>query len=400
VKKWGRRLGWLLFVAAVALALAWGYRPQPMTVEASPVTRGLMQVVVEEEGKTRVVDRFVVSAPVAGFAGRVNLEVGSQIRRGQTLVRLESLGSHAVDPRTKAQAQAQLTTAEAAVARAREEVEVAKTDARYWESLLPRRHELNEEGLISDEMLEQTESNSERATANLNTAQSAVKVAIAEHNAARVVLENTTAQERGKSGESVAVKAPVPGRVLKIFRESEGAVNSGEALLEIGNPTLLEVEVELLSADAVRTGPGTRVIFERWGGEHPLEGEVRSVEPFGFTKISALGVEEQRVRVIVDITSPREQWERLGDGYRVEAKFVLWEQSNVLQAPRSALFRKGEAWAAFVVDGQNAVLRTVQLGQQSGLVAQVTSGLAEGDLLITHPDDDIADGVEVQLREP
>lgn len=400
MKKWGRRLGWLLFVAAVALALAWGYRPQPMTVEASPVTRGLMQVVVEEEGKTRVVDRFVVSAPVAGFAGRVNLEVGSQIRRGQTLVRLESLGSHAVDPRTKAQAQAQLTTAEAAVARAREEVEVAKTDARYWESLLPRRHELNEEGLISDEMLEQTESNSERATANLNTAQSAVKVAIAEHNAARVVLENTTAQERGKSGESVAVKAPVPGRVLKIFRESEGAVNSGEALLEIGNPTLLEVEVELLSADAVRTGPGTRVIFERWGGEHPLEGEVRSVEPFGFTKISALGVEEQRVRVIVDITSPREQWERLGDGYRVEAKFVLWEQSNVLQAPRSALFRKGEAWAAFVVDGQNAVLRTVQLGQQSGLVAQVTSGLAEGDLLITHPDDDIADGVEVQLREP
>ncbi len=400
MKKWGRRLGWLLFAAAIVLALAWGYQPQPTVVEAAPVTRGPMQVVVEEEGKTRVVDRFVVSAPVAGFATRVNLEVGSQVRRGQTLLTLDSLGSHAVDPRTKAQAQAQVATAEAAVARAQEEVEVAKTDARYWESLLPRRHELNKEGLISDEMLEQTESNAERATANLNTAQSAVKVAIAQLNAARVTLENTTAQERGKSGETVAVRAPVPGRVLKIFRESEGAVNAGEALLEIGNPLLLEVEVELLSADAVRTGPGTRVILERWGGEYPLEAEVRSVEPFGFTKISALGVEEQRVKVIVDITSPREKWERLGDGYRVEAKFVLWEQSGVLQAPRSALFRRGEEWATFVVDGERAVLRSVRLGRQSGLVGEVTSGLSDGELVITHPDDAIEDGVEVRLREP
>ena len=400
MKKWLRRLGMLIFVAAIVGALVWGFRPQPALVEAVAVTRGLMQVVVEEEGKTRVVDRFVVSAPVAGYAQRVDLEVGSQVRRGQTLLRLDSLGSHAVDPRTKAREEAQIRTAEAALARAKEEVEVAKTDARYWESLLPRRHELNKEGLISDELLEETESNAKRATANLGTAESAVKVAEAELAAARSALEHSVAQERGKSGESVAVRAPIPGRVLKIFHESEGAVNSGEALLEIGNPRLLEVEVELLSADAVRTGPGTRVILERWGGEQPLEGEVRSVEPFGYTKISALGVEEQRVRVIVDIVSPAEEWERLGDGYRVEAKFVLWEESGVLQAPRSALFRADDEWATFVASGERAELRKVRLGQQSGLVAQVASGLSEGDLVITHPDDDIEDGIEVQLREP
>jgi HlyD family secretion protein len=186
--------------------------------------------------------------------------------------------------------------------------------------------------------------------------------------------------------------------VLKRFRESEGVVNAGEALVEVGSPRTLEVEVEALSSDAVRLSPGTRVLFERWGGDYPLEGVVRTVEPFGFTKISALGVEDQRVLVIVDFSSPREQWERLGDGYRVEAVFILWEGEDVLQVPASTLFRYQEGWAAFVIENGVARRRVVEVGHRSGLTAEILSGLAVGEQVIPHPSNDIEDGTEVILQ--
>ena len=185
---------------------------------------------------------------------------------------------------------------------------------------------------------------------------------------------------------------------LKINRESEGVIDVGQTLIEVGNPRTLEVVVEVLSADAVRISPGTKVIFERWGGEGTLEGVVRLVEPVGFTKISALGVEEQRVFVIADITSPPEQWQRLGDGYRVEAKFILWEEENVLQIPASSLFRHGDSWAVFAFQDDIAVRKTIEIGQRNGLSAQVVSGLNENENVITHPDDSIEDGVEVYIR--
>jgi HlyD family secretion protein len=197
----------------------------------------------------------------------------------------------------------------------------------------------------------------------------------------------------------VAVRAPTAGRVLKRFRESEGVVNAGESLVEMGSPRTLEVEVEALSSDAVRLTPGTRVLFERWGGDYPLEGIVRTVEPFGFTTISALGVEEQRVLVIVDFTSPREQWERLGDGYRVEAVFILWEGEQVLQVPSSALFRFGDGWAVFAIAEGKAARRGVEVGHRSGLTAEIVSGLNEGQRVITHPSNDIEDGTEVTIRQ-
>ena len=192
-------------------------------------------------------------------------------------------------------------------------------------------------------------------------------------------LKNFTAPNPAEPAELVAVHAPTAGRVLKRFRESEGVVNAGESLLEVGSPRTLEVEIEVLSSDAVRLAPGTRVLFERWGGDQPLEGLVRTVEPFGFTKVSALGVEEQRVLVIADFTSPHEQWERLGDGYRVEAVFILWEGENVLQVPASALFRQGDGWAVFVIEEGKAARRKVEVGHRSGLTAEVVSGLNEGD---------------------
>jgi HlyD family secretion protein len=194
------------------------------------------------------------------------------------------------------------------------------------------------------------------------------------------------------------VRAPVAGRVLKIPRKSEGVVTAGQALMEIGDPRALEVEVDVLSADAVRLHPGIKVEFERWGGEGQLQGKVRVVEPVGFTKVSALGVEEQRVWVIVDFTSPAAQWQQLGDGYRVEASFILWEDNNVLQVPASALFRDGAGWALFVVQQDKAIKRGVHVGQRNGLSAQILSGINEGDQVIVHPDDQVRDGVRVAVR--
>ena len=400
IVNWRRRLGLLGFCALVVLAIVWGFMPQPVPVETAAVVRGPLQVTVEEEGKTRVVDHFVISAPVAGFLRRIELDVGDSVKRGQELLALDPLRSTVLDPRARAEAQARVRTTQAALKGAQENVVAAAADARYWESQLARVRELHEAGTISDEELNQTEADARRTGANLRSAEFSVEVARSELQAARTTLRHSAAQQSGQPAETVAAHAPISGSVLKVLRESEGVVSRGEPLLEIGNPRLLEVEVELLSADAVRAGPGTRVILERWGGEGPLEARVRVVEPFGFTKISALGVEEQRVLVIADIVSPSEEWEKLGDGYRVETKFILWEEDEVLQVPSSALFRRSDQWAVFVVDGEFARLRNVQLGRRSGLTAQILSGVEAGELVITHPDDSIEAGVRVSRRTP
>ena len=400
IVNWRRRLGLLGFCALVVLAIVWGFMPQPVPVETAAVVRGPLQVTVEEEGKTRVVDHFVISAPVAGFLRRIELDVGDSVKRGQELLTLDPLRSTVLDPRARAEAQARVRTTQAALKGSQENVVAAAADARYWESQLARVRELHEAGTISDEELNQTEADARRTGANLRSAEFSVEVAQSELQAARTTLRHSAAQQSGQPAETVAAHAPISGSVLKVLRESEGVVSRGEPLLEIGNPRLLEVEVELLSADAVRAGPGTRVILERWGGEGPLEARVRVVEPFGFTKISALGVEEQRVLVIADIVSPSEEWEKLGDGYRVETKFILWEEDEVLQVPSSALFRRGDQWAVFVVDGEFARLRNVQLGRRSGPTAQILSGVEAGELVITHPDDSIEAGVRVSRRTP
>ena len=396
--KWRRRLGLPVFAVVVIGALVWGFMPKPVLVETAAAVRAPLQVTVEEEGKTRVVDRFVVSAPVAGFARRVKLKVGDVVRRGQVLLTLDPLRATVLDPRARAGARARVAAAEAALKAAKENVDAAAADASYGEAQLARNRELQRSGTISDELLNQTEADSRRTQANLRSAEASVEVASHDLRAAQTALRHSAAQQAGKPAETVAVRAPVGGSVLKVLKESEGVVNPGEGILEIGNARHLEVVVELLSADAVRTGPGTRVLLERWGGEYPLKGRVRLVEPFGFTKISALGVEEQRVLVVSDIISPSEEWERLGDGYRVEAKFVLWEEDNVLQVPSSSLFRRGEEWAVFVVNTAHVQHRTVEIGRRSGLTAQVLSGIDQGDLVITHPDDSIEDGVEVEPR--
>lgn len=389
----------LAILAAVALAVAYGFMPRPVAVDALEVRRGPMSVTIEEEGKTRVIDRFVVSAPVAGFARRIELNAGDPVKRGQVLVALEPLRAEVLDPRKRAEAEARVKAAEAALKEAEEEMAASRASADYAEAELRRIQGLHEKGYVSMGEFEQAETDARLAGARLRSLGFAVDVARFELEAARTALLYSAAEGTGGLKRRVAISSPVHGRVLKVQHESEGVVAAGEALIEIGDPRALEVEVEVLSDDAVRIGPGTRVLLERWGGAGPLEGRVRAVEPAGFTKVSALGVEEQRVLVISDIVSPPERWERLGDGYRVEARFILWEGEDVLQAPSSALFRHEEGWAVFVMKNGRALRRQVETGRRSGLSAEVLSGLSEGEMVIPHPDRSIEDRTRVKLRE-
>lgn len=384
--------------AAVILVIVYGFMPRPVAVDIVKASRGLLRVTIEEEGKTRVKDRFVVSAPVAGFMQRVELEVGDPVRKGQTVVVLEPLRSSVLDPRSRAEAEAAVAAAEASLKAAEEKARGAKADAEYAKANLERTRKLYQSGYVSKDAMEQSETEAKRTEANLLSAEAGVKVARFELEKARTALRYSAAEGSGDHSRTVAIRTPVEGRVLKVHRESEGAVNSGEALIDIGDPRKLEVKVEVLSADAVNIKPGTTVLFERWGSDAPLSGKVRVVEPAGFTKISSLGVEEQRVLVIADITSLPESWQRLGDGYRVEASFIIWEGKDVLQVPASALFRKGEGWAVFVVKNRRALQRQVAIGHRNGLVAEIVSGLAEGEEVIVHPDDTVKDGVRVRPR--
>ena len=396
--KWRRKIGWIIALIVVVMAIGYGFLPQPVLVDSAQVSRGLLRVTVREEGKTRVVDRYVISAPVSGFTQRIRLDVGDVVGQGQVVARLEPLRSPVLDPRSRAEAAARVETAQASLTAAEESTRVAAEDARYAETELGRIQALYDAGTVPREQLERAETEARRTQANLEASRANIKVAERELEAARVALQDFAAARSAAPSELVPVRAPTAGRVLKRFRESEGVVNAGESLLEVGSPRTLEVEVEALSSDAVRISPGTRMLFERWGGDYPLEGIVRTVEPFGFTKISALGVEEQRVLVIADFTSPRDQWERLGDGYRVEAVFILWEGGNVLQVPSSALFRYGEGWAVFGIAEGKAARRLVEVGHRSGLTAEIVSGLSESERVITHPSNDIEDGTEVTVR--
>jgi HlyD family secretion protein len=398
--RWKRWLGIILVLAAAAGLIGYGFRPQPMLVEGAAVRRGPLRVTVEEEGRTRVTDRFVVSAPVAGFARRIGLEVGDAVAAGQVVAQLEPLRPVTLDPRSRAEAEARVEAARAAKRGAEERARAAESEASYWDGELKRVQAMVKAGDMARERLDKTVLEQQRADATRKSARAAIEQADSDLAAARAALQYSSAG-RGNGAESAAivpVTSPVAGRVLKVAHESEGVVNGGEPLIELGNARSLEVEVDVLSADAVKIRPGTRVLFERWGGDGVLEGRVRSVEPVAFTKVSALGVEEQRVNVIADFVSPKEMWQSLGHKYRVEASFVLWEADSVLQAPASALFRYQDGWAVFVIEAGVARRRAVKVGHKNGLAAEILEGLKEGEQVITHPDSSIEEGKKVAPR--
>ena len=396
---WRKHTGLIIGAFVVLALIGIGFIPRPILVDAARVKHDVLKVVVEEEGKTRVIDRFVISAPVAGYMRRIELNVGDEISKGQQLVNLEPLRSSVLDPRSRAEAEARVAASKSALLATEKNARAADADAKYASSEYARLKPLRKSGTVSQEKFQQAQANARRTQANLESAGFSVEVARFELEAAQAAVRYSAASVTEGVPETVSIKAPVQGRVLKIHHESEGVLNAGEPLIELGDPSSLEVEVDILSRDAVRIKPGMKVVFEHWGGDMPIEGVVRTIEPVGFTKVSALGVEEQRVLAIIDLTSSKETWGRLGDGYRVEASFILWEDNNVLQIPSSALFRFKEGWAVFTIEDGEAQLRQVEIGHHGGLVVEVVSGLSDGEVVVTHPGDSIEEGSRVRLRK-
>jgi HlyD family secretion protein len=389
----------ITFTAVLMIALLiYGFWPQAILVEAVKVSKAPMTITIEEEGRTRVIDRYVIAAPVSGVTCRVDLDVGDEVTQQQTLLTITPLESEVLDPRSRALAQAGLAAAQSALQAASEQANAAAEASKLAILELNRYEPLLSKGTISRDQYDRALNDANTTAAQKRSADFKVEVARYELEAARAVLEHGSQIEKDDTVERIAVRSPINGRILKINRQCEGPVNIGEALLEVGDPTALEIEVDVLSADAVKILPGMPVRFERWGGPQPLQGIVRTVEPTGFTKISALGVEEQRVLIISDLTSPAEHWQQLGDGYRVDANFIIWHEEDVLQIPASSLFRHNEKWAVYKIENNEARLQTVNIGKHNGLVAQVLQGLSIGDELIDHPGNEVEDHRQVKVR--
>jgi HlyD family secretion protein len=396
-----RLMFWAPLALALALVLAWLFRPAAVPVDLVAVDRGPLAVSVSDEGETRVRDMYVVSAPVPGRMRRIELEVGDPVVADQTLVaRIEPSDPSFLDVRSAAEARAGVDAAAAARTHAGAQVRRAQAELDFARAEYERIRALARSHTVSENELDSAQRRARTAEAALAEAQAARQMRESEYQVARArLLAPGAARERVADCDCVSVYSPVNGRVLRIVNESEGVVGSGTPLVEVGNPDLLEVVVDLLSADAVRVQAGQRVLIEAWGGDQPLDGVVQRVEPFGFTKVSALGIEEQRVNVVIDISSPRERWERLGHGYRVEPRIVLWESSDVLRVPLSALFRQGELWAVFVERDGRAGLREVEIGQGNGLHAEVRSGLEAGERVVLHPAERVSPGVRLAERD-
>lgn len=391
---------WGSLVALLVIGLASAFRPRAIVVDMTEVQRGELVVTVDDEGRTRVHDIYVLSAPVAGHMRRIDLHAGDVVVARETVVaEIEPIDPAFLDPRSEAQAIADVRAAESAEALARANIEQTEAELEFARREHDRATQLIEEGTISQRERDNAEREYRTKRAALATALAALDVRSYELERARAALV-TPADTRARAEDCacVAIRAPVDGSVLRILQQSEAVVTSGTPLVEIGDPRDLEIVVDLLSSDAVSVAAGQRVLIERWGGETALEGRVRLVEPYGFTKVSALGIEEQRVNVIIDLTSPTEEWARLAHGYQVELRIILWEAADALKLPMLALFRDGEDWAVFVESGGRAELRHVTLGRRSQLEFQVLDGLEDGERVVLHPSDRVQAGVRIAAR--
>lgn len=392
-----RKLVFAAIVLVIAGLLAWAYRPGAVAVTVERVTRGPLEVVVEEDGRTRIRERYVVTPPVAGYLRRLEIHAGDTVTAGQRLFELEPLPAAALDARSLAEARARAAQAAAAERAAEAEAAQAAAAAAFALRERARLRPLFDAGQLSKAQYDRAAADAERSDALLAAARAAADVARHERRAAETSLRYAAGE---RSRGRMTITAPVGGVVLVIEREDEGVVAAGAPILAIGDPGSLELVTDVLSSDAVRLRPGMPVRVDRWGGEALLEGRVRTVDPAAFTKVSALGVEEQRVRVISDLLAPREQWLALGDAYRVETRFVVWSAEDALRVPHSSLFREGAEWAVYVVAAGRLELRRVRIGRRGVLHAEVREGLAEGDTVVTYPDDTLRAGLRATPRGP
>lgn len=391
---------WGALVALVVVGLIFAFRPRAVIVDVVAIERGPLHVTVDEEGETRVHDVYVLSAPVAGHMRRVDLHAGDTVTALETVVaRIQPIDPAFLDPRSEAQAEADVRAAESARALARAEVEQAKAELEFAEREHDRANRLIRDGTISQRELDLAERNLDTARAVLSTAIAALDVRNYELERAKAALVSPTETTAPVADcDCVSIRSPVDGQILRLIEQSETVVPAGAPLVEIGNSRDLEIFVDLLSADAVKVEAGQRVIIERWGGENALEGRVRLVEPFGFTKVSALGIEEQRVNVIIDLVSDESEWKRLAHGYQVDVRILLWEEDDALTVPLLALFRDGDRWAVFVESNGRAERRYVEIGRRNSLDAEVVEGLEAGERVVLHPSDRVVAGVRIAER--
>ena len=395
VRRMIRRLITGLFLAGVVALIVVASLPKPVPVDVAEVVRGVLEVTVDQDGQTRVKDRYVVSAPLTGTLGRLELRAGDSIEEGDVIARIAPLAPQLMDARSRAQSEARVQAALAGQRQARASVARAEAAMELATQLFERQRTLAERGGVSQQALDQARFEARARTEELTSARFGVRVADYEVRMARAALGGVDSEAE----EGMEVPAPVAGRVLRVVHQSEGVIQAGSPLVEIGDPAALEIAVDVLTADAVHIQPGAFVALERWGGEKSLEGHVQRVEPSAFTKISALGVEEQRVNVVIDIDSERDQWEALGDGYRVEARIRVWREEDALSVPSSALFRHDDGWAVYRVSEDGAAtLTAIEVGRRNGLRAQILEGLDEGARVVVHPSDQVVDGVAVRIR--
>lgn len=389
--KWRRWIFWLLAAAGVVAITIVGWRPVPVKIETALAKRGPLQVTVDEDGEARAHDRYVVTAPVEGSLARVELHDGDRVTRGQVIALLNPLP---LDPRQKEESAAHLHSAEALKREADERVERAQADYEQQRRDRERAERLFATGDISAQTFELRKSAETASLKDVEAARFKAQAAAYEVDATRAALLAVDAQ-RAEADRVVPVHSPVAGRVLRVVEKSERVVGAGAPLLILGDNSRLEVVIDVLSADAVKIKAGAPVLLEGWGGPQPVRARVRVIEPYAFTKVSALGVEEQRVNVVADFV---DRPGPLGDGYRVEARIVVWEKDDVLKVPVSALFRNGQSWCVFVLEGGRARRREVQTGQRATDEVELLQGLQEGAEVILHPSNLLNDGVRVAAR--
>lgn len=393
-----RRTISIIAVSAAALAaLAWAFAPRPLEVETATVTRGHFEQSIEEDGRTRLRERFTISAPVAARLARVQLREGDSVQAGDSLAVLTPVMPSMVDERSQREAVARLKAAEAAAAGAAARVDRARITREEARLELQRTERLAREGFVSASRLDSARLAADGARRDLDAAQAAHEAAMHERTQAAAVLQPIG---HGASGAPLQLRAPITGVVLRVPIQSEATVAPNTALLEIGDPGRLEVVAELLTTDAVLARPGTTARIERWGGP-PVEGSVRRVEPAAFTKVSALGVEEQRVNVIIDLVRTPEAWRSMGDGFRVTVQVITASVPDAIQVPVGALVpTEGGAMASYVVEDGRSVLKPLELAGRNSAMAWVSAGLQPGERVIVYPPPSVSAGRRVHPRAP
>ena len=411
-----KRKTWMVGGAAavvLVLAVAWAFAPRPVEVELAPVTQGSFETTIDEDGKTRLAERYVVSSPLAGKLARITLKEGDAVEADMALALLSSVLPAMRDERTLRELQARVESAQDNVQRAETRIARSQVSLDQAKNDFRRSEQLAQQGFIAPARLDADRLSSLGVQREVELAAADRRIAVHDLEQARAALGATREPTAGTSQRSFTVRAPSAGRVLRVLQPSEGAVALGAPLFEIGDIHRLEIVAELLTTDALAARPGSRVLIQRWGGPTTLEGRVRSVEPAAFTKVSALGVEEQRVRVLIDITSPQAEWQALGDGYRVSVRIVTLAEAQAIQVPVSAVFPlPGDAgseasgspataprYAVFLADEGRVRQLPVVLGARNGSAAWIRSGLAPGQQVIVYPPAAVRDGVRVKARK-